>query len=50
MGSVTKTDAAAWWQELMLLNGAEHEDQELTGYDPKDLFMTNYPERISNGG
>ena len=45
---MTKKEAAAWWQELMLLNGAQHEDKELTGYDPKDLFMTDYPERMSH--
>lgn len=45
---MTKHEAAAWWQELMLVNGASYEDKELTGYDPKDLFMANHPERMAN--
>jgi hypothetical protein len=47
---VTKPEAAAWWQGLMIINGASYEDKELTGYDPRDLFMTNYPERMSSNG
>lgn len=43
---MTKREAAAWFQELMILNGAQHEDRYLIGYDPRDLFMDPEDERI----